>query len=528
MGWAKPKTARDQMVLFPSRLDEVVESGHSVRVVDQVLDRIDWGPMERLYHQRQGQPPIHPRILCSVILYGLICRIRASRKLEEALQMRLDFRWLAHDMSIDHTTLSEFRRKHPAQLRDLFVQIVLIGKQLGLVTFERIAFDGTRVRASNRRTGTRSPAQLREQKTALQAEFDRLSEKADSEDTKDDEVFDLSSSANDSGKKSQPDIQQQLKQIEQAQATVDAALAESDKIDNSRETTPKRLPITDPESRFTKNKDGGFAPNYTPTATVDCASGMIVDQTVIAQSNESDELLPTMAQVQSDYGLEGPVCEVLADGLMATGENLQACEEQGVNLFSPVPRTHKGDNPAVREDLTKPVAAESIKFLPMRNVRIKGRKEQRFDKQAFVYDAEADACRCPQGEALTKSSTYQTTDAGRPIQRTRYRASESVCSSCPLAGQCLSGRSKFRQVDRGEHEAPIERQKAKMRQDDAQEIYATRKSVGERPFAAIKQVFGLRQFLTRGLESVRQEWSWSASAFNLQLLVGSLMRGASP
>ena len=163
MRWAQPECDRDQMVLFASRLDEAVDKDHLVRVVDEVLGRVDWRPMENLYHQPLGQPPIHPRVLCAVILYGLICRIRASRKLEESLQVRLDFRWLAQGMSIDPTTLSEFRRKHPDELRDLFVQVVMIGKELGLVTFQRIAFDGTRVRASNRRTGTRTPDQLRSQ-----------------------------------------------------------------------------------------------------------------------------------------------------------------------------------------------------------------------------------------------------------------------------------------------------------------------------------------------------------------------------
>lgn len=533
MRWAQPECDRDQMVLFASRLDEAVEQDHIVRVVDRVLDRVDWRPMENLYHQKLGQPPIHPRILCAVILYGLICRIRASRKLEEALQVRLDFRWLAHGMSIDHTTLCEFRRKHPEQLRDLFVQLVLIGKEMGLVTFERIAFDGTRVRAANRRTGSRTPDQLREMKAKLQDEFDRLSEQSDSEDAEDEEVFASSETTSEttsetSGDDDRPDSQQRLKQIEQAQAKVDAALVELEKIEDSSEKTPARIPITDPESRITKNKEGGFAPNYTPTATVDCDSGMIVDQSVIPQSNESDKLLPTIEQVQKDFGLDDPVPAVLADGLMATGENLRACEENAVNLYSPVPGAHEGDNPAVRDDLTRPVPDDAIASLPMRNVTIDGRKEQRFDKQAFVYDDADDVYRCPQGEALTKSSSYQTTDAGKQVRRTRYRASETSCASCPLASLCLSGKAQFRQIDRGEYEAEIERQKSKMRQDESRSIYALRRAVGERPFAVIKQVFGLRQFLTRGLSRVRQEWAWATTAFNLQQLISHLARGPSP
>ena len=92
-------------------------------------------------------------------------------------------------MSIDHTTLSEFRRKHPEQLRGLFVQVVLIGQEMGIVQFNRIGFDGTRVRSNNRKSGTRTPGELREAKKKLQEEFDRLNEKADQEDAQDEEAF---------------------------------------------------------------------------------------------------------------------------------------------------------------------------------------------------------------------------------------------------------------------------------------------------------------------------------------------------
>ncbi len=58
--------------------------------------------------------------MASVLLYGLITRIRSSRALENALEVRLDFRWLAEGRSIDHTTLSEFRRKFGPELKELF------------------------------------------------------------------------------------------------------------------------------------------------------------------------------------------------------------------------------------------------------------------------------------------------------------------------------------------------------------------------------------------------------------------------
>lgn len=522
MRWAKRECDREQVVLFPTRLDEAVDQNHIVRVLDAVLDRFDWKPLEKTYHQRLGQPPIHPRIISSVILYGLMCRIRASRRLEEALINRIDFRWLAYGMSIDHTTICEFRRNHPDQLRELFVQTVLIGHEMKLVEFQRIAFDGTHVRANNRKTGTRTPGQIRKMKEELQAEFDRLNEKADSEDAEDEELFGSSDSDGDS------DNQQRQRKLKNACAAVEAALSELEKIEDSREKTPERLPITDPESRFGRNKEGGFAPNYTPTATVDVTSGIIVDQTVIAQSNESGELMATIQQVQEDFGLDEPVPDVLADSLMATGENLRDCEQAGVNLYSPVPNTHAGINPAVRDDLSQPVADDQISLLPMKNVTANGQKAQRFDKQAFMYDGGQQVYYCPSGKKLVYSSSYETFYSGRKVTRTRYRAHRADCGSCPLASKCLGSQAKFRQIDRGEYQDELDRQKAKMQHADSQAIYAERRHAGEYPFAVIKQFFGLRQFLTRTLSRVQQEWAWAATAFNIQKLMIHLARGPTP
>ena len=120
------------MILFPTRLDEAVGADHLVRLFDDILSRLDWARWEANYELRRGQPPIHPRILASVILYGLLNRIRSSRALEEALQVRLDFCWLVEGRSIDHSTLSEFRRQHADALKDTFVQVGMVARELGL------------------------------------------------------------------------------------------------------------------------------------------------------------------------------------------------------------------------------------------------------------------------------------------------------------------------------------------------------------------------------------------------------------
>src|SRR6201999_1562007 len=113
------------------------------------------------YHGRLGQPPIHPRVLAGVLLYGLLRRIRTSRALEEALKVRLDFRWLAEGRTIDHTTLSEFRRQQSQTLKGLFVQVGMVAREMGLLPLEQLAYDGTRIRANNRRQDARTPEELK-------------------------------------------------------------------------------------------------------------------------------------------------------------------------------------------------------------------------------------------------------------------------------------------------------------------------------------------------------------------------------
>jgi hypothetical protein len=102
VNFSTPPLSRDQLVLFPEKLDQAIPTGHSVRLVDEILGRLDWTKWEQLYDGRIGQPPIHPRVIASVILYGILCRIRTSRSLEEALTMRNDFRWLVEGRTIDH------------------------------------------------------------------------------------------------------------------------------------------------------------------------------------------------------------------------------------------------------------------------------------------------------------------------------------------------------------------------------------------------------------------------------------------
>lgn len=508
--WAEAPEQRQQMVLFAQRLDDVLPVEHSVRLLDEILHQIDWSAWEATYHGRLGQPAIHPRVVASVLLYGLLTRIRASRGLEDALLVRLDFRWLVQGQTIDHSTLSEFRRRHSVELKQLFVQVVLIARELGLVQFQRLGFDGTRVRANNRRRGTRTPVELQQERAELAARYEELERQAAAEDACGDTLF---------GSHSRHELPPKLRHPQQRRQQIQAVLQALDETQAAGGKGPQRIPVTDLDARVMPNKDGGCAPNYTPLATVDIDSGLLVAVDVVNLINEDSQLLPAIEQVQRQFGLTTPLA-VLTDGLNGTGANLAACAERGIDVYSPCEVPDPLTNPALRADATQAVPESEWSRLPTHKVS----GGTQLDKSAFVYDAAQDCYRCPLGQTLKYvETTSEKCGSGRRVRR-RYKAQPQICAACPLRAQCLQGKAPARQINREQHEAHRERHAEKMATTAAQETYALRRHAGERPFAVIKQQFGLRQFLLRGLQGVQDEWCWAAIAFNLDRLL-SLLRG---
>lgn len=511
--WAESPEHRDQMVLFTCRLDDALPQNHVVRLLDEILARMKWSQWEELYHDRLGRPAIHPQVLASVLIYGFLNRIRSSRGLEEALQVRMDFRWLVEGRLIDHSTISEFRRQHKKELKELFIQVCQLAQELGILTLQRLGFDATRSRANNRRTGTRTIEDLRQERDELAAKFDELHQQADAEDSHDEELFQA---------QSPQELPSELRDPTDRLAKLNAVLDEFERAKEEGRSVPNRVPITDLDSRVMPNKDGGHAPNYTPTATVDIASGLIVGAEVLAVINEDAYLIPALEEVQKDFGLTSPL-EVLTDGLNGTGANLAECHERGITIYSPCEIPDPSVNPALRDDPTQPVAEADWDRLPTYKVNIKGEKKLQLDKSAFVYDREKNCYWCPMGKALPyANTTSEASRSGRRV-RARYKADKSDCGTCPLRSRCLQRENQSRQINREQYEDHRERHAQHMAKPESQTIYGLRSHAGERPFAMIKHHFGLRRFLLRGLERVQNEWRWATIAFNLHRLM-SLLR----
>jgi transposase len=514
--WAKAPMAREQIVLFAPTLDAMISEDHSVRLFDEILGRTDWSPWEAKYHGRRGQPPIHPRILAGVLLYGLSRGVRSSRHLEYLLGHNLDFMWLAEGHRIDHSTLCEFRKAFREPLKLLFRQVCRLAMSMGLIRLNEVALDGTRVKANNDRFETLTAGKLQERLAALDLEIEQMLQEAEQADAAQERLF----ASGDASAKLPPELAQRRQRREQLQKALEEAQA-ADKARRSEgidpQKNPAQIPTTDPDSKVLRNKEGGYAPNYTPMAATDVHRGFIVDTDVIRSTNEHDVTVPAVDRIAADFG-QNPE-RMLADGAHATGENMQGLEQRGVEFYSPV-TVHQPQpgNPALRDDPTQPVPESQWQGLP-RNPQTK-----RLDKSCFVYNETKDCYHCPQGRTLNYEQTKSSVASNG--QRSYFRVYRCVSSAgCPLEAACrLEKAQRGRSISRDVHEKRREGMARKMATAEAKEVYKRRFHAAETPFGIIKQVMGLRQFLLRGMENVKTEWLWTCTAFNLAKLVREVGR----
>lgn len=515
--WAEPPMDREQIALFSPTLDSVISEDDPVRLFDEVLSSIEWSEWEAEYHGRVGQPPIHPRHVAAAILYGLYRRIRSSRQLEESTHYRLDFIWLLRGRQIDHTTFAKFRTKFRKPLKGLFKQIGRIAMTLGLIRLCEVGFDGTRVKANNGRHATRTAKTLEEKLTALDALFEQMMTQLDAND-----LTEKCQKTIDGQSDSPTQLPKPLSELNQRRQRVQEALTQAQAADESRrklgkkpEKNPVQVPTTDPDSRVMPNKDGGYAPNYTPTMTTDSHRGFIIDCDVIADINEGSVALQSLDRIEETFGQKPE--KFLTDGGNTSGHLMHQMEQRNVEFYAPVQSCQAQEgNPARREDPTQPVAESKRAELP-RN------KQGQLDKTCFVYDAEQNVYYCPQGHAVAYETNKPDKRCHETVNRRIYRC--SACDGCPLASDCLSATTKHgRTITRDEHEAVRERTAARMSLEQSRELYRRRSWIAETPFGFLKSVTGVRQFLLRGLANVQTEWKWASTAFNLGKLVREIER----
>ena len=182
--------APDQDLLLQPSLREWLPSGHLAYFINDVVDELD---LSRFYARYEGdgrrKAPFEPRMMLKVLIYAYASGVFSSRKIAKKLEEDVAFRVLAADNFPQHRTLCDFRKRHLQDFQSVFVQVIRIAQQAGLVSLGTVSIDGTKVRANASKHKAMSYKRLQAEEKRLKREIAGLCDRAGKADTEEDGLY---------------------------------------------------------------------------------------------------------------------------------------------------------------------------------------------------------------------------------------------------------------------------------------------------------------------------------------------------
>lgn len=175
------------MLLLAPSLNEWLPEDHLARFISDVVDHIDISSVMRPYEQElRGYPPYHPAMLLKVLIYAYCTGVYSSRKIASACQDVVAFRVLSVDQFPDFRTISDFRKRHLGTFKELFLQVVKIAQNAGMVKLGHVSLDGTKVKANASKHKAMSYERMKQQEQRLRQEISELMRHAERTDRSED------------------------------------------------------------------------------------------------------------------------------------------------------------------------------------------------------------------------------------------------------------------------------------------------------------------------------------------------------
>jgi len=343
---------RETGFLLPPSVDEWLPQKHLARFVVEVIDGLDLRAMSGSY-RGSGSASYHPRMLLGILVYGYATGVFSSRKLERATYDSVAFRFIAANDHPDHDTIAAFRRRFLKEIEALFVQVLLLAREMGVLKMGTVALDGTKIHANAARHSALSYEHAGKIEEQLQAEVADLMARAEAADT-----------ANIPDGMSIPDElarrEERLRKIAEARAKIEARareryareLAEHEaklaaraaktaatgKKPGGKPPQPPtegpvpsdQINLTDEESRIMPVAGGGFEQCYNAQAAVAAGSMLVVAVDVVQAPNDKQQIEPMLDKIESLPTELGEAETLLADTGYFSAGNVEACEKAGI------------------------------------------------------------------------------------------------------------------------------------------------------------------------------------------------------
>src|ERR1700691_1429015 len=338
--------------LLPPSVDEWLPERHLARFIVDVIDGLDLCRMSRAY-RGTGSASYHPRALLSILVYGYATGVFSSRKLERATWDSVAFRYIAGGEHPDHDTIATFRRRFLKDIEKLFVDVLRLAREMGVLKMGTIGLDRTKIHANASRHSALSYEHAGKIEAQLQAEVADLMAKAEAADAT--EIPDGMSITDELARR-----EERLRRIAEARATIEARakerhareMAEHEVKMAAREAKiaatgkkpggkPPQPPVegprpsdqvnlTDEESRIMPVAGGGFEQCYNAQAAVAAGSLLVVATDVVQAPNDKGQVEHMLEKIEALPEELGKVENLLADTGYFSADNVEACEKAGV------------------------------------------------------------------------------------------------------------------------------------------------------------------------------------------------------
>lgn len=336
----------DQAFLLPPSLSELIPEDDPVFFLREAIQKLDFEPFHQVYRCVRGRPPYDPALMVGLFLYGAMRRTYSSRKLAELCQRDVACMYLVGGATPDYHTIGEFRQRFTEELKGLFVQVLGLCAEAGLVRLGHVSLDGTKVRANASRHKAMSYGRMREKEAALAAEVEGWLEAGKREDAEEDAEH----GPDDDGWSLPPELrrkQERLERIQEAKARLEERAreqAEAKGEDPEEAEVPRKAQsnFTDPESRIMKSSEG-FQQCYNAQAAVDAESQVIVACEVSNAPTDVQRLRPMLGHIHANTG-RFPV-QFTADAGYASEANFAALADAGITAAVALRRYHHDEPP---------------------------------------------------------------------------------------------------------------------------------------------------------------------------------------
>ena len=340
-------------------MQDWLPKGHLAYFIGDTVDALD---LRAFYARYEGggarNQPFHPAMMVKVLVYGYATGVFSSRKMERRLHEDLAFRMLGAGNFPRHRTIRDFRALHLKELSDLFVQVVKLAQEMGLVKLGTVAIDGTKIKANASRHKAMSYERMQQAEGELKAQIDALLERAKSTDATEADEPEVDIPAEIERR------EDRLKAITEARKRIDKRQRDADiergrspddeckardvegKPTGARYKREFGVPeskaqdnFTDPDSRIMKRAGGGFDASYNAQTAVDEEAKIIVAAELGNNAADVGQLVPMLDAVKANTG-QAPE-QTLADAGYRSEDNFKRLAGSGTELVVAMGREGK-------------------------------------------------------------------------------------------------------------------------------------------------------------------------------------------